>query len=579
MPVKVRCSSCDKVLTVPDAARGKAVKCPQCETKIPVPAGDSDAPKPKKKPVAAKTAKSSKPVDSEDALASLDLRRAEDTNARICSKCGYDMQEMDEEETECPKCGFDIEAGGLGVKARKRAMKGPDPADFYPGLAKNAFNFMLKNQSLCWRTAGYTTVCLLISMFCGFMYLWLSAWPPRAFFLLCLFVSFMVIPGWLWLLDTEVIKLTLEKKDKFKKLNFDFFLASSKGVMSIGWLVVGAGPILIIPIGIGYYLVNYSGQPPWVMGICVGVGLIPVLWMLPVTMSHMTMPISGPGWMFWKVGQYWARCVPACSVWLMWLILTCLPLIGSAATIGAVWGADIETIVNTMESNADINRRLLAAANAPKGKNAQPIDPATIGAPADVSLIPMIGPSIILLLSSIPLGFIAMFNMRTNGLFTYYFRERMELIDKAKEYKYVAKERRGEDEDDEERSLQQDAVEGITISLVCIFLGLIGGMIYGAVTDAGIYKGIMIGTFIGIELAALIAQIALIIAGFTESPVWGLIVWFVPFGFIVFIANHWIQTRKLLFQWLTPIVALVILAIVFFATGGPEMFPPPQPPA
>ena len=128
MPVKVRCSSCDKVVTVPDAARGKAVKCPQCETRIAVPAGDSGAQKAvrdsgaqkvvKKKPAAAK---SSKPIDSEDGLASLDLRRAEDTNARICSKCGFDLQELDEEETECPQCGFDIEEGGLGVKARKRA--------------------------------------------------------------------------------------------------------------------------------------------------------------------------------------------------------------------------------------------------------------------------------------------------------------------------------------------------------------------------------------------------------------------------------------------------------------------------
>ena len=40
MPVKVRCQSCEKVFAAPDAARGKLVKCPGCEGKVKVPAGD-----------------------------------------------------------------------------------------------------------------------------------------------------------------------------------------------------------------------------------------------------------------------------------------------------------------------------------------------------------------------------------------------------------------------------------------------------------------------------------------------------------------------------------------------------------
>ena len=43
MAVKVRCPTCDKVLNAPDAARGKAVKCPGCDTKVKVPAGDTSA--------------------------------------------------------------------------------------------------------------------------------------------------------------------------------------------------------------------------------------------------------------------------------------------------------------------------------------------------------------------------------------------------------------------------------------------------------------------------------------------------------------------------------------------------------
>src|SRR5690348_15505967 len=43
MPVKVRCPSCEKVLNVPDTARGKAVKCPACEARVPVPAESAAA--------------------------------------------------------------------------------------------------------------------------------------------------------------------------------------------------------------------------------------------------------------------------------------------------------------------------------------------------------------------------------------------------------------------------------------------------------------------------------------------------------------------------------------------------------
>lgn len=570
MSVKVRCSSCDKVLTVPDTARGKAVKCPNCDTKIPVPAAEAAAKPAKKKPAAA--AKSSaRNLDSEDALATLDLRKVEDANARICSKCGNDMSDLDEEETECPNCGFDIEAGGMGAKARKRAMRGPDPADFYPGLAKGAMKFVGKNQLLAWRTDAYILVCLLISLACAFMYLWLSQWPPRVFFGLCFTVSFLVIPGWLWLLDTEVIKLTLERKDKFKRLNFDFFLASSKGVIALAWAVVGAGPILLIPGLVGYYLVNYSGSPPWVMGVCLGAGLIPVLWMLPITMSHMTMPISTPGWMFWKVTQFWSRSVAACTVWLMWLFVSSIPLIAGVAIIGAVWGNDISNIVQTMEKNADITRRITAAENAPKGgKNAKVIDISAIGKPVDVDLKPLIGPVIVLVAMCLPIGFIGMFNMRTNGQYTYYFKDRLELIDKLKEYKYVSKGRKSEDDDDAPRTLQQDATEGIVFVLVFLLLGVVGGMLYGSLSSVGVPIGILEGARIGLTIAALIVGISIIGAAFRESVVWGILV-LIPcvngVSVIVFFVKHWENNRKLFFQWITLVVAQIFLVIAILAMG------------
>ena len=102
------------------------------------------------------------------------------------------------------------------------------------------------------------------------------------------------------------------------------------------------------------------------MGVCIGVGLIPVIWMLPSVMAHMTMPISAPGWMFWKVIQFWFRTIGGSSVWFMWLLITSIPLIAGAATIGAVWGNDINNIVNTTtgvrEYNVNMAATILTAA-------------------------------------------------------------------------------------------------------------------------------------------------------------------------------------------------------------------------
>lgn len=548
MPVKVRCTGCEKVLTVPDTARGKAVKCPHCEGRVAVPAGEAAPAKAKKK---ASAGKSSQPVDSEDAIASLDLRRVEDTGARICSKCGFDMGDLDDEETECPKCGFDIEQGGLGAKARKKALKGPDPADFYPGLAKAATKFVLKNQMLALRTAVYLLICTTVSLGCAFMYLWISAWPPRAFFAMCFFVAFLVIPGWLWQLDNEVIKLTLERKDKFKRLNFDFFLASSKGFLFAAWLIAVPLPLMVIPGGLGYYLVNNSGQPEWVMGLCIGLGAIPVLWMLPPVMSHMTMPISYPGWMVWKVVQFWGRTVPACSLWLMWFVVSNIPTIAGAATIGAVWGNDINTIVTTMESNADLARRKLAAENAPKGKNAAPApDPATLGTAVDVDLKPLIGPAIILLVMCLPMGYIGLFNMRINGQYTYYFRERLELIDKAKEYKYVAKKRKDED-DDAPRTMQQDVSEGIMIAVAFALVGGIGGMVYANLASFDMLRGIALGVLGASAFGLVVALIRLIVLAADGGGM------------------AFERIRKIVFEISAAAVLSIVAAILFFSSEAP----------
>src|SRR5579872_3595136 len=108
MAVKVRCPTCEKVLSAPDTARGKAVKCPGCETKVKVPAGDSTAGdatrSAARKPSAKAPAKEVAEPDSGEFLARLDLDEIADSSHGMCPKCGAVIPE---DATECPKCGVD----------------------------------------------------------------------------------------------------------------------------------------------------------------------------------------------------------------------------------------------------------------------------------------------------------------------------------------------------------------------------------------------------------------------------------------------------------------------------------------
>src|SRR5688500_11679797 len=43
MPIEAKCPGCGRVLKAPDKAAGKRVKCPSCETAVPVPATAGEA--------------------------------------------------------------------------------------------------------------------------------------------------------------------------------------------------------------------------------------------------------------------------------------------------------------------------------------------------------------------------------------------------------------------------------------------------------------------------------------------------------------------------------------------------------
>ncbi len=569
MAVKVRCQECEKVLNVPDAARGKSVKCPGCNAKVSVP-GEKTSAKPAAKPKA-----KAKAGDSEHSLKTLDLRNAEDFDARICPKCGYDMGHLDEESTECPKCGTDIETGGLGEKARKKALKGPDPDKFFETMWGGQWKFVFKHQSLAWRTVLYVWLASMLMFTMLWCFYRIPQWPPRIFFALMTVVCAMMIPGWLWFLDGEIVKGTLERKEKLKRINMDFFLCSALGVKWLLWHICVGLPVLIIPCGLAWFLVSMNGMPMFVGAIIVAVGYLPLIPLMGVAMGHMVMPQPEPGFMIWKLIPGVLKSFKACFLWSFLVVMLHLPAIGCIAAAGALYGEQLSTLSANMVENGAIYRAKYAAENASKAyKEKLMADPRVTKEylPTDywLTLVPLVLWSV----GCLTIGYTAVYCMRLNGQLIYFFREHYDLQALVREYKYVAKEQEDEDADVKPKTFGQVCVDALVINVILLVVGVAGGVVYGSLnSDLGMFGGMAWGLILGPCFAGGVARLMIIGAGFQESPLWGLIVWFVPFGELIFLVKFWEQGRP---AFMTGVFAAAFMMVIFpiiiisgiFAKGG-----------
>ncbi|ADG65921.1 hypothetical protein Plim_0068 [Planctopirus limnophila DSM 3776] len=582
MPLKVRCKACGTVVTAPDAARGKAIRCPDCESKIPVPAGDSKATASKK----GASAKSSKSASGEDGLANLDLSDLEDSGASICRKCGT---EVDPEATECPNCGIDLATGGLGETARKKQMKGPDPDKFYENLWSESWKFALKYKLFAFRTMMYLLVSSTIMFGSAFMLLWVSSPPPRYFWGLIAVVSVMAIPGWFWFLDTEIIKATMERKDKLPRINFDFFLCSSLGLQAVAWQLAFALPLLAVPYLLGWFvIVPMEGLPLSVKIAYFLAWQIPIASLLPAVMSHMSMPVSYPGWMFWKLLPGYFKTIKASWTWTgMFLLTNLLPMI----FLGLIIGLSAEPLVDlakTMDNNGQIVYAKWQVENNPikadKPGGVAPANPFEAKSKEEIkppNYFSLILPSVFWVLACLSASWTAVFNMRTNGQFAYFNKNRLGLIGRAKEYKYVAKEKTDEDE----VAKPKGVVDAVAVVMVCGILGAVGGLVTSSFADLPfpMLPTMAFGAASGFALASFIGWCVMLAPAFRASMAIGLLMIFFPLiGAILLYNKEPEETKFGLTAFLGGALLEGIAFGVFFVTAIKavvDALPPPDPAA
>jgi len=427
MPVKVRCSGCEKVLNAPDKLRGKTVKCPKCQSPIKIPAPQQKKEKEEPDPFA------------DDFLSDLDLSQAEDESQRICPRCG---KSVGEEDIDCPKCGASLLAGGAiaGPASRspigRKKKKGPNKSLFFQKTWSDAWTFLKKNKGYAIRTSIYMLVLYTVFFGCVFMYNWCINKPPQAFWALILFVFYMAPIGWVWHFVTETIKASLGKQSKLKRVNFDFFTCVAYGIKFHAWQIVCAFPILLLSAIAGGFLIHSGAVIPG--AIVSSIGSLLIYSLLPVAMTHMAMPQQLPGWNPLKVFSGWGKAIGAISYWILILILTSLPVSGCIGAIGATSATKIEAFGRTMASNNAIKLR---AQEAKENKEAAGADEKTQALPWSNLTIPAVLVVVSLLMS----GPIVVFNARIVGQIAYYYNSDWDLNTLEKQVTYKAKPQVGEE--------------------------------------------------------------------------------------------------------------------------------------
>jgi ribosomal protein L40E len=417
MAVKVRCPTCEKVLNAPDAARGKAVKCPDCDTKVKVPAGDGGG---SASPARSVKKPASKAVDSDENsfLDDLDLDKVADSSHAMCPKCGASLPE---DATECPKCGVDPETGQLSARAKKRkGMKGPDPALFYKLAWTDSWAFMLLNWPVAVRTGVYFTLLQLTIGLCSFMIGWCSTIPPKVFFLsvgLGLEVSLL---GWPWAMAVETIRTTVARKNDIRRIHFEMFTNIALGLKLLIWSVVFW---LYFP---------------------------PALLAYPVAMIHMAMPVTKLAWFNLSMLKVMLKNFSAVAMY--WLIVFCWVL-GYFVFSGLGYFA-IALIFG-----------------------AERLRPEFMEKPTlDVKLWVMLAMMILLgACQNLLLGFFFTFWSRVLGLMAYYFKDTLDLVVIVAEKEYKRKEFKVDVWGNPIKSTEQKILE---IALIPIILGILGGLGY-----------------------------------------------------------------------------------------------------
>jgi len=430
MPVKIRCKGCQKVLNVPDRARGKAIKCPACETVLRIPAATAAAAAP-----AADRPTAAPAVERDDFLTGVDLRRAVDSRVRVCVKCGA---EADEEVVDCPECGHNVDTGVMSDYIRKkRERRGPDPEEFWGVAWTGSFKFLGKNIPLVMRTGMYWSTFLTLSYFAAYCQFYCSSIPTLLFWGVMGLLFSLGYDGWYWYCTVNVIRHTMgPKRNKpLKELHFDFYQCIALGIKAHVWPMILLLPVFLVLLTVFLWSSIASGSVLAGLGVFV-IGMLGILLFallaFPAAMVHMSMPYTYKAWTPYHMAISVGKTILPSLYWFVMAIAALLPLFAVLLTFHLAWEGGLpQAQKDAIKGIADITLWIMESLG--MVENLQ-FDGPAVAFKIVWWAIPIFFAIALLLIwlivtpFAILMAFPAMFLMRANGYIGLYFRDKLDLV-------------------------------------------------------------------------------------------------------------------------------------------------------
>ena len=397
MAVKVRCPSCSKSLNAPDAAKGKAVKCPGCGGKVSVPAGEATSSKAGAGTAKTK-AKASKSASDEDFLSALDAAGVEDENIRLCVRCG---SHLTPDMEECPECGVDTRSGHLSArKRRKLGQKGPDTDLFWGAAWSEPWEFLKENWGIALRLGVMLSLFSMISTFAVYAvirYCDFATSPPPAIFWSGVAIFFWIgIPGMLATIMQQIVVHSMEEREKTFHPKYDMFGALANGVKYIVWSYIMPLPFFFTGV---IYLLPYIA--------------------FPVAVIHMTRPYAHPAWLPWDMLKVTGKNLGACLYMFVMALALMLPALAVGIVLAIFSGQMLPTIAGWLGQGASFLAQLVGDSSR-DGFVYMTFEALVVLTAAFLSAVPVY----------LVLCFPGVFLMRAIGEFGYYFKNRLDLVNK-----------------------------------------------------------------------------------------------------------------------------------------------------
>jgi uncharacterized RDD family membrane protein YckC/predicted RNA-binding Zn-ribbon protein involved in translation (DUF1610 family) len=430
MPLKIRCTGCQKALNVPDRARGKAIKCPNCETVLRIPAATAAA-----APAGVERPPATPAAERDDFLAGVDLRRAVDSRVRVCVKCGT---EVDEEVVDCPECGHNVDTGVISDYMRKkRERKGPDPEEFWGVAWTGSFKFVKQNIPLALRTGMYWSLFLALSYFAAYCRSFCTSLPMLLFWTAAGVLFSLGYDGWYWFCNINVIRHTMSPKrnKRLKDVHFDFYQCVALGIKAHVWPIILLLPAFLALLAFFIWSSMATGSVLAGLGMFV-IGMLGILLLgllaLPAAMVHMSMPYTYKAWTPYHMAISVGKTILPSLYWFVMALAALLPVFAVMLTFHLTWDGGLSAAYqDAIKGIADITLWIMESLGMVENLK---FDGAAVAFKIVWWAIPIffaIGLLLIWLVVTpfcLLFGFLGVFLMRANGYIGLYFRDKLDLV-------------------------------------------------------------------------------------------------------------------------------------------------------